>query len=95
MSESASVEQFIRDRQAAVLARARASLESAPEDAMPSELHRLIGTLGTYQLETQSQALRGIHDALVDGALGPGAAREGALEALAASTPSTVMDSPC
>ncbi len=48
--ESPSVQAFIQQRQADLLARAIATIATCPRPDLPQELHRLSGTLGTYQL---------------------------------------------
>lgn len=63
MSETPRVEEFIRAKQQQVLTRAVSALES-PEADLSAEVHRLIGTLGTYSLDDAVAALRPL-DALL------------------------------
>jgi len=63
MSEQPSVQQFIAQRQADVLARAIQTLETCSEDELPAQAHRLAGTLGTYQLDGAQQACRTLEEA--------------------------------
>jgi hypothetical protein len=56
--ESPGVQAFIRARQTDVLARAITTLEDCPAADLPRELHRLSGTLGTYQLTEARDAVR-------------------------------------
>jgi len=63
MSEQPSVQQFIRQRQAEVLARGIHTLETCSDDELPAQAHRLAGTLGTYQLDGAQQACRTLEEA--------------------------------
>jgi HPt (histidine-containing phosphotransfer) domain-containing protein len=63
MSEQPSVQVFIAQRQAEVLARAIDTLETCSDDDLPAQAHRLAGTLGTYQLDGAQQACRTLEEA--------------------------------
>ena len=56
--ESASIEQFIRDRQVVLIERAIATLTVAADDELGFQFHRLVGSLGSYQLHEASRLLR-------------------------------------
>lgn len=83
--ESASVQAFIRQRQADLLARAIVAIASCPAPELAQELHRLSGTLGTYQLLDARSAVQDL-EAVVRtpgmGSSGIASARAAALERL-------------
>ena len=58
MSETPRVEAFITAKQDAVLARARDTVAATPADDLAAQVHRLIGTLGTFGLDDAAAALR-------------------------------------
>jgi hypothetical protein len=56
--ESAGVQAYILERQADLLARAIDTIVACPPDALAPELHRMSGTLGTYQLTEARMAVQ-------------------------------------
>lgn len=62
-----AVADFIAERQVQVLARAVESLAEADLDALPTQVHRLWGTLGSYQLPEASALLEPLHRAVAAG----------------------------
>ncbi|CAB4957162.1 unannotated protein [freshwater metagenome] len=48
----------ITRRQDDLLARAMTMLADCPDDTLPAQVHRLVGTLGTYQLMEASALMR-------------------------------------
>lgn len=58
MRESATIEQFIRDRQLILMRRAIATLTTAADEELAFQFHRLSGSLGTYQLHAAASLLR-------------------------------------
>ena len=64
MTETPRVEAFIQAKQDAVLARARDTVATTPDSDLGAQIHRLIGTLGTFSLDDAVAALRPL-DALL------------------------------
>ncbi len=58
------MEAFILAKQDQVLGRAVTALRDADVDALPGEVHRLIGTLGTYGLADAVALLKPLDDLL-------------------------------
>ena len=58
--ESDAVLAFIRERQAAVLDDAIASLEASSVDDLPRVVHAIHGTLGSYQLHDAHELIAGL-----------------------------------
>ncbi len=55
--ETDAIQRFIRDRQLTLVLRAIATLTAAPADELAFQLHRLAGSLGSYQLHAASMLL--------------------------------------
>lgn len=53
------------ERRASVLDRAITSLTTCPPADLRAECHRLVGTLGSYELTDAARAVRSLHDALL------------------------------
>jgi HPt (histidine-containing phosphotransfer) domain-containing protein len=64
VAETPHMEAFILAKQDQVLGRAVTALRDADDDALPGEVHRLIGTLGTYGLAEAVALLRPLDDLL-------------------------------
>ena len=56
-NETDSIQRFIRDRQLTLVLRAIATMTTAPADELAFQLHRLAGSLGSYQLHAASTLL--------------------------------------
>lgn len=94
MSESAAVSEHIYSRQRAVLERAIHALSTGDPDALPAEVHRLRGTLGTYLLPDAVAALEPLQAALAEQATGATLGRllEATLEQLRAQAAAMAGD---
>ncbi len=83
MSESPRVADFINAKQDQVLAKAVVALDSASDEQLPGEVHRLIGTLGTYGLSDAVDLLRPLDELLKSGSDERGATEQERAAALA------------
>lgn len=61
---SVDVGAFILARQPVLLEHARTALEQCRDEDLPSEVHRLIGTLGAYRLDTAVAVLMSVEELL-------------------------------
>jgi hypothetical protein len=83
--ESEAVLAFIRERQAEVMRDAIASLSSCSADELPSVVHSIHGTLGSYQLDEAHGNIAALARLLADPATTPveaAAARATTVDAL-------------
>jgi hypothetical protein len=71
MDETERVEAFIRTKQQQVLDKAVSALETADPEALRGEVHRLVGTLGTYDLADAVALLRPLDELMKSDAAGP------------------------
>lgn len=62
MSETPAVAAFIAQRQCAVLKRGIDALDATRHADLPEQVHRLVGTFGSYQLVEAQAALESLHD---------------------------------
>jgi hypothetical protein len=60
VSESPAMRAFLAKRRVDVLRKAVATLETCSDDDLPSEAHRLAGTLGIFGFDDASIALRSL-----------------------------------
>ncbi len=58
VNETAAVQAFIKARQGTLLVLAAATVRECPNDELAREVHRLIGTLGAYQLTNAVAVVR-------------------------------------
>ena len=68
MTETERVDAFIRAKQDEVLGKAIATVETAAPDELAAQVHRLVGTLGTFGLTDAATSLQPLNQALKAGA---------------------------